>query len=106
MSELDTFQSKVGTWGHATFPQSTPGSILAHLTDEVSELKGAWETLRFDDMEDAEEAADCLLLLLHYAHRRGFSLFDAAVVKAAINERRKWEPSQNDRGYQRHVEEG
>jgi len=104
MNDINEFQTKIGIWGSETFPQSSPGTILAHLKDEVAELQSAWDTLRFDDSEDAEEAADCFLLLLHYAHRRGFSLFDAAVVKAAINEKRKWEPTQNERGYQRHVE--
>lgn len=98
MSDLEKLQRAVGEWGNATFPTSTTDSILAHLRDEVAELSEAEPTHR------AQEAADCLLLLLHFAHRHGFSLFDAAVVKAAVNAKRTWQTEVNERGYMRHIE--
>ena len=40
--------------------------------------------------EGEEVAADCFLLLLHYAHRRGFSLLNAADRKFTENTLRRW----------------
>ena len=39
---------------------------------------------------DPEEAADVLLLLLHYAHKRGFSLAKWARCKFEVVKKRKW----------------
>lgn len=102
MSDLDALQQTVGEWGTRTFPKSSPVSIALHLRDEANELVSEVP----DGDEIAEEAADCLLLLLHLAHRCGFSLFDAAVAKATINERRTWQTEPNERGYMSHIEEG
>lgn len=104
MSELDELQSRIGRWGNATFPQSTTRTILAHLKDEVKELDDADRIIPLATDAHGEEAADCLLLLLHFAHRRGFSLFDEAIKKAAKNETRTWETKRNERGYFKHVD--
>lgn len=85
---LDRFQARVGAWAEATFTASTPASILAHLAREVEEARAANRLGPFEAEE--EEAADCFLLLLHYAHRRGFSLLDAADRKFAENRLRRW----------------
>jgi hypothetical protein len=107
MSELppigmDHFQVAVGTWAEATFPQATKGSIVAHLRREVEEL-GA--SAQLGPPEDEErEAADCVLLLLHFAHKRGFSLLAAAHEKFATNQARHWgEPDAE--GVVEHVED-
>lgn len=85
---LDWFQADTGRWANTTFPQSTPGSIVAHLRREVEELGAAAMLGPFED--EREEAADCFLLLLHFAHKRGFSLLDAAVEKSTENQLRTW----------------
>lgn len=104
MSDLDTMQQRVGEWANRTFPESNTHTILAHLRDEIGELTAAETDAPLARELHQEEAADCLLLLLHYAHRRRFSLFDAAVGKAAINEQRQWQTVKNDRGYFSHIE--
>lgn len=78
---MDDLQKQVGLWGLATFPEATRESIFAHLREEVDELvtaPGGGAT--------AEEAADCLLLLLHIAHRGGFSLYGEALRKFKVIE--------------------
>jgi hypothetical protein len=99
MSNIDDFQQQIGEWANRTFPESTSATILAHLRDEVVELMDA------EPAQRAAEAADCFLLLLHLAHRDGFSLFDAGVVKAAINAKRTWASVTNERGYFGHVKD-
>lgn len=105
MNDLDQMQQRVGDWGNRTFPESTTRTILAHLKDEIKELDDVDKLIPLATDAHQEEAADCLLLLLHFAHRRGFSLFDAAVVKAAINEKRVWQTEKNASGYFGHVTE-
>lgn len=92
---VDEFQRAVGEWADATFPLSTDQTIRAHLSDEVAELADGV-------MVDAFEAADCYLLLLHLAHKEGFSLDEVAREKFAINQRRTW-GKPDERGVVRHV---
>lgn len=99
---LDVWQATVGAWANGVFPDSTPESIANHLSEEVGELLEAI----FTKSDAREEAADCLLLLLHLAHKLGFSLADAAGVKLAINHIRTWETEAGEKGYWKHVEEG
>lgn len=108
MNDLDHTQKTVGEWANTTFPQSNAASILAHLREEVEELVAA-ERDSFWMGEHpteaiAKESADCLLLLLHLAHREGFSLFDAAQAKYAVNVGRTWETESGTKGYWKHVE--
>jgi NTP pyrophosphatase (non-canonical NTP hydrolase) len=85
---LDAYQRKVGRWAESVFTQATPASIAAHLAREVEELRAV--THLGPPEGEEEEAADCFLLLLHYAHRRGFSLLDAADRKFTENKLRRW----------------
>lgn len=108
------FQDTVGEWGERTFPDSTPKSIMAHLQEEVEELRRPVHRDHYmtvpDDAEIremtrnhiAEEAADCYLLLLHLAHRFGFNLEQAAQAKHVVNLGRHWHDG--GRGYAKHVE--
>jgi NTP pyrophosphatase (non-canonical NTP hydrolase) len=83
-------QERVGQWGQETFPQSTPRTIVAHLGREVRELEVEVLADHPDADAVAEEAADCLLLLYHLAHRFGFSLHDATAVKFSQVKARAW----------------
>ena len=107
VTQLDAVQKQVGEWGVATFPNATPTSITAHLQEETDELESLCTPQPPEGMaessEIAKEAADCLLLLLHVAHREGFSLMDAALAKFAINQGRTWAPTPDGR-YSKHVE--
>lgn len=96
---FDHFQTEVGEWGEKTFPKSSERSIVRHLAAEVSELSGdLWS-----HNNTQQEAADCLLLLFHLAHKMGFSLFEAASAKFEVNKDRKWETESGEKGYFKHV---
>ena len=92
---LPLFQSSVGQWGDDTFPGGTPETIVAHLNKEVLELTESGEP---------EEAADCLLLLLHHAHRSGYDLLGVAQAKMEVNRTRTWGTPDAD-GVVEHVKE-
>lgn len=87
-SGLDRFQREIGEWADRTFPASTKHSIVAHLIREVAELDGAAHL--GPPWAEEEEAADCFLLLLHFCHKMGFSLLDAADRKMQENRQRRW----------------
>lgn len=70
----------------ATFGADRTPETLAHLREEVGELADA--EAAGTGYED--EAADALILLLGYAHRRGFSLAAALARKHAVNLARRW----------------
>jgi hypothetical protein len=55
---LTSLQQRINAWCQETFPEQTPETILAHLREEVVELK---------ERGTAEEAADCLILLLAWS---------------------------------------
>ena len=87
MKSLDELQREIGEWGDATFPMSTIDSVMSHLSEEFVEFFDDWRNGR-DEQEI--EAADCLVLLMHYAHKNGFSLSDAVERKMSINRTRTW----------------
>lgn len=92
---LHALQERVGRWADSTFPHATLTSILAHLRDEVNG--------ELSPEAPPSEAADCLLLLLHYAHKRDIDLYAAAEAKLDVNLERAWsEP--DERGVSVHVE--
>lgn len=78
-------QYSIGTWADKTFSQSTPASVFAHLRREMVEL--ASET---DPILRREECADVLMLMLHLAHKEGWSLEDELRRKFEINQQRTW----------------
>lgn len=96
---LDDRQDEIGRWGDRTFGQSTPASVLAHLRREMQEL--ADET---DPERRRLECADVLMLMLHLAHKEGWSLEDALREKFAINQRRQWGTPDAD-GVVEHIRE-
>jgi NTP pyrophosphatase (non-canonical NTP hydrolase) len=114
-SDLDTFQRIVGEWQTRTFPNADNISVARHLEEEAAEVVDAAVMYAIDlstgyapeETTTAmiqEEAADCLLLLMTLANRNGFSLFDAAQEKFAINQQRTWNVVA-DGGYTKHGEE-
>lgn len=92
---MKTFQREVGEWGDKTFPGSTPNSVVAHLIKEIIELS---------ESHDPEEGADCLLLLLHHAHKYGYDLLTEARKKFEINKKRRWGEPNKD-GVVEHIRE-
>jgi len=80
----DALQREIGEWSDHTFPNSTPETMLRHLKKEVKEL---WDS---DEKGMPHEAADCIMLILHLAHRKGFSARDAIREKFEICKKRKW----------------
>jgi NTP pyrophosphatase (non-canonical NTP hydrolase) len=104
-SELDALQAEVGAWADAAFPTSTLDSIRLHFSEEAYELDTAVEDhisrpTAYHSIP--EEAADCILILMHLAHRLNFSLDNAVRAKFAECQTRTWD-SGEERGYSRHV---
>jgi len=111
MTDLDDFQRRVAEWGNRTFPDSTVDGKRCHLLKEIFELddelhKRADDDTRLgiDPARVGEEAADCLMLLLHICAEQGVSLAAAAEAKFAIVQTRRWgEPDEH--GVVEHVRE-
>jgi NTP pyrophosphatase (non-canonical NTP hydrolase) len=107
---IDASQAIAGEWADHTFPFSTPLTIAAHWNKETKELVDAIVASmgkpgdREATAEVAEEAADCLGLLYHLAHRYGFSLLDEWAKKHEKNKRRQWQPPDKD-GVSYHAED-
>lgn len=99
--KAESLISSIAEWQRKTFPHGTPASCMAHLARECGELAHALGNGLAD--ETAEEAADCLLLLVGIADRSGFDLLQAAEVKLEKNKRRIWgEP--DDEGVVEHID--
>jgi len=92
---ISDLQKATGEFAERTFPKSTPQSVINHFKEESGE---------FAEAGDPEEAADCLLLLCHHAHKIGYSLLDEAAKKLRKNMKRKWETEPNAQGYFKHVD--
>lgn len=88
LSNIYAFQKVVARWAAVAFPNSSPQTKLLHLKEEVDELLKA--EAAHGDVES--EAADILLILLHYAESHGFSLMAAALAKFEVVKARKWGP--------------
>ena len=111
--ELMEFQTLHGKWADRTFPDSTLDTIASHFREETLEFAGGivprmdaegdyYDTL--PPSHSPEEAADCLLLLLHHAHKAGYDLFQEARKKAHINRQRKWDTTdEGGHGHFKHV---
>lgn len=104
---LDALQTEIGAWSDKTFPNSTPKTMMKHFWKEVQELD---DEVKLDETSPEEksgtphEIADCIMLLLHLAHRKGISARDAIREKFEICKKRKWGPPDAD-GVVQHVEE-
>ena len=103
---------EISKWQKETFGQATPLSKLAHLLQEVVELKDALvnekenpTSTNFNKVR--MEYADCFFLLFGSAAAYGFShqnICDAVQEKYEINKIRKWgKPDEN--GVVNHVKE-
>jgi hypothetical protein len=92
---LDLLQAKVNAWQAMTFPESTVETVLTHLAREMREL---------DTKRNAEETADCVMLLMAFAGKLGFSLIGAVLDKFEVCKKRTWgEPDAE--GVREHVRE-
>lgn len=103
---LDALQTELGSWCDQTFPHSTPKTILAHLRRELEELCEANdvdELFPNTKRESPQEIADCIMLLLHLAHKKRISVRDAVRDKFEICKKRKWGTPDKD-GVVEHVE--
>lgn len=100
MSYLDAFQQIQGEWAEDAFPEADVESPLHHLKKEVvTELLPA-EQNGAPKEQCREEAAGAFLLLLTYAHKKGFSLIDAAHEKHTKNRQREWGPPDENGVYE------
>lgn len=94
------FQNKVGRWGDRKFPKSTLNSIVAHMKDELEEVKEAIE--KGNPSEILEELSDIVLLCIHAAYKLGMNLILYVIKKFAVVKLRKWgEP--DSRGVCKHI---
>lgn len=103
----DGLQTEIGSWSDITFPNSTPETIMRHLDKEVVELKDAHDVDGLFPKTKSDlpyEVADCIMLLLHLAHKKGFSARDAIREKFEICKKRKWGPP-DEHGVVQHVKE-
>ncbi len=91
---MNEFQKEVAAWQDATFPTGTAESALEHLKREIVELV---------DSQCPTEAADCLLLLIAFANKKGFNLFEEAKKKFEINKTRKW-AAPDEKGVSEHID--
>lgn len=85
---VNTAVTKFGKWAEKQFPESTPGSVLAHMQEEIQELvdEESGNLVAGDSALLGEEAADVFLLLCHYCFKRNINLQAVAEEKFAINQ--------------------
>lgn len=120
MSDLGVLQDLWGSWADKTFPKSTLDTIASHFREEsiefagglkkaVTDYRGAGVIPTYSEVlpsHDPEEAADCLLLMLHHAHKHGYNLFYHTMQKAKKNMLREWDIEDNGgHGHFKHKEE-
>lgn len=79
MKDMDAIQRVIGEWADQTYPKATIQSMVKHLHKEVDELL----------TEDPIEIADCAMILMHVAHRRGVSIADLIAQKHEICKKRE-----------------
>lgn len=96
MAEINDLVNTCGEWASKVFDKATPESICAHLRKEVLELS--------EKPYDAEEAADCILLILHLAYKQNWDLQHEIIRKLKINKQRIWGDI-NVEGFVEHVRE-
>jgi NTP pyrophosphatase (non-canonical NTP hydrolase) len=83
---MNDLQTRHGYWQQRAFGDSlTDQGLISHMKREILEIEKA---TRNEEIE--EECADLLLLLLGFAHKKGFSLLDASEAKFAKVQKRTW----------------
>lgn len=93
MNKLEKLMAEYPAWSDATFGDATVRNemgALHHLKMEIDEL--------IANPDDTSEWADCMLLLLDAARRKGHSpdqLFDFCYEKLQVNKKRTWTQSAN-----------
>ena len=96
MLTLIELQEQIHEWASKTFQNQTVHSKIAHLIDEVQELK--------ENPFDGEEMADIAILLLGIAELADVDLYHAIINKFQKNKNRTWgEP--DERGVCKHIEQ-
>jgi NTP pyrophosphatase (non-canonical NTP hydrolase) len=110
MEEFTKFIKEVTEWQDKTFPGANSLSNLAHLIEEIVELKDAIVSSAYEGPKNHSirmEYADCFLLLFGAASKSGFDpkdVFDAMREKMEINKNRKW-GSPDENGVVRHIKD-
>jgi phosphoribosyl-ATP pyrophosphohydrolase len=97
---------EITRWQKEIFTSATDITALAHLQEEVREVKEA-VFLEVNEMLVAEEYADCFMLLFGSAALHGLSYEDICNVikrKFEVNKQRKW-GKPNEDGYVKHVKD-
>lgn len=94
---MQRMQIDIDLWQRKTFPGGTAMAQYRHLCREVLELG--------KNIEDPEEMADCVILLMGIASKAGVDLQEAVDVKMEINRKRRWGKPDQD-GVVEHIEEG
>lgn len=79
---FEAVQAEHLAWCAETFPGESMQSIFGHFVEEVHELAA--------DPSDADELADCLLLLISLAEVVRLNPVACMARKLAINKKRKW----------------
>lgn len=74
--------AEIGSWAQETIPKGSDEGILNHIAKELQELR--------EEPDSAEEMADIVILVAHFAARRGVDLEQAISEKHAINLLRTW----------------
>ena len=83
---MNDLQTRHGYWQQRAFGDSlTDQGLINHMKREILEIEKATRT---EEIE--EECADLLLLLLGFAHKKGFSLATAAEEKFRKVQQRTW----------------
>ena len=97
---MQDLQDAIGLWSDATFGEGDRYlGILEKLKEEVQEL--------LDDPMNDDEMADCFIILLDAARKRGMYINDILAVcydKLEVCKKRKWGPVDKN-GKCQHIEE-
>jgi hypothetical protein len=94
-ADFDAFCNAVNKWQDETFPSATPDSVFAHMESEMIEL---------DEDRSPGEAADMQLLLIGFANKSKFNLYEVTKKKFEVNKKRKW-GKPNAKGFAEHIQD-
>lgn len=89
---LDSLATRVAEWADGLFGVGDGDrralEVRRKFKEEAAEFLDS--EIDADPIRQDGEAADCLVALLMYDHRRGGAVREAAEVKMGINEARRW----------------